>query len=184
MKLLINTTPVALWYDIIHDAEHSCAIVLHEDLESYLVFLLVRYTNKPEVIKQIAATEFLQGLKLTANQRELVLQEVGDKCLLFSGLFPNIAERRLVKISYFVNLGQAAYETISKKNNDVYNALAKQFVPLMDILQSIRRYSDNCPDLLPMQAYDLWNQTGSQRALTVLKHYTKGIPIQSDTDKR
>lgn len=183
MKLLVNSTPIALWHDIIHDAESSCAVVLQEELESYLVFLLVRYTNKPDVVKQIIATEFLESLKLTPCKKELALQEVGDKCLLFSGLFPNIAEKRFVKIGYFVNLGQAAYGTISKTNNDVYSSLSKQFVPLMDILQSIRRYSKNAPDLLPIQAYDLWNETGSQRALSVLKQYTKAIPIRS-ADKK
>ncbi len=179
MKLIINSTPVALWLDIIHDAEAACAMVLKEDLESYLVFLLVRYTNKPEVVKQVIATEFLQGLNFSANKRELALQEVGDKCLIISGLFPTMATKRMVKIGYFVNIGQAAYDKISKSKKDIYSSLAREFVPLMDILQSVRQYSKEYPDLLPLQAYDLWNQTGSQRALSVLKQCTNGVPVNS-----
>lgn len=178
MKLLLNSTPTALWHDVIHDAEAACAIGLHEDVESYLVFLLVRYTNKPEVVKQIIATEFLQGMNLSSRHREAALQEVGDKCLLFSGLFPNMSVKRHVKIGYFVNLGQAAYGVISKKNNDIYSTLAQQFIPLMDILQTIRRYSVEHPDLLPMQAYELWNETGSQRAFSILKQYSSATPIR------
>lgn len=180
MKLLLNSTPVALWHEIIHDAETQCSIPLHEDLESYLVFLLIRYIDKPELMKQIIATEFLQSLKLPRGERSLALQEIGDKCLLFSGLFPSLADKRLVKISYFVNLGITAYDGISKKHNDLYYSLAKRFVSLMDVLQSIRRYSDDYPDLLPFQAYDLWNETGSKRALSVLKGYSKGTPIKLD----
>lgn len=178
MKLLLNSTPTALWHDIIHDAETACALVLHEELESYLVFLLVRYTNKPEVVRQIIATEFLHGLNLSKNNKEIALQEVGDKCLLFSGLFPNMTAKRQVKIGYFVNLGQAAYGVISKKKNDVYSSLAQQFIPLMDVLQTIRRHSSDYPDLLPLQAYELWNETGSQRALSILKQYSSATPIR------
>lgn len=178
MTLLIGSIPT-LWQGIIHEAEATCEILLNEDLEAYLVFLLARYTNKPDILKQIMASQFLDGIKAPTNKRELVLQEVGDKCLIFSGLFPNMAEKRMVKISYYVGMGQTAYDTISKKRNDIYHLLSKQFVSLMDVLQSIRQYSKQYPDLLPLQAYDLWNETSSKRALSVLRQCTNGIPVQN-----
>jgi hypothetical protein len=174
MKIILSTTPMSLWYDIIQDAEGSCAIALKHELEAYLVLLLMRYTNQPNMIKKVIATELLNGLKQPSKQREQTLQEVGDTCLLFSGLFPKIAQKRLVKISYFVNLGQTAYSAISHSEEDVYDLLANQFVPVMDVLQSIRQHAKN--SLLPFEAYDLWNDTGSQRALRVLKEYTSSIP--------
>lgn len=180
MKLLLNSTPVALWYDIIHDAEISCSINLNHELESYLVFLLLRYSNQPELLRQIIATEFLKGNKLSAATRQVALQAVGDKCLLFSGLFPQIAEKRLVKVSYFVNIGQTAYDAISLNHNDLYNLLSTQFVPMMDVLQTLRFSSKNVSDLLPLQAYDLWNDTDSQRAFSVLKTYSKlSLPVKN-----
>lgn len=182
MNILVNSSSIASWHEIIHEAEASCAIALNEEVEAYLVFLIMRYLRKPEVAKQIIAHEFLAGMQLSAAQRELVLQGVGDKCLLFSGLFPKLAERRLVKISYFVNLGQSAYGTLAKTQHDLYASLARQFVTLMDVLQSVRQYTRNFPDLLPLQAYDLWNETGSKRALTVLKQYTQGTPMNSKID--
>ncbi len=180
MSIMTHDTPTALWHEIVLQAEQACSVMLKEELESYLVFLLMRYINKPEFIKNIIATEFLQSLDRNPIQREMLLRDVGDKCLLFSGLFPHIAKKRLVQVSYFVKLGQAAYFRISRKNNDLYNHLSMEFVPLMDILQSIRHYTQQYPDLLPLEAYDLWNDTGSQRALNVLKEYThdsKAIPL-------
>lgn len=179
MNILVNSSSIALWHEIIHEAEANCAIALNEEVEAYLVFLIMRYLTKPEVAKQVVAHEFLAGMQLAAAQRELMLQGVGDKCLLFSGLFPNLAEKRLVRISYFVNLGQSAYGTLAKTQHDLYALLAKQFVTLMDVLQSIRHYTRNLPDLLPLQAYDLWNETGSKRALTILKGYTHATPVKS-----
>lgn len=175
MKLLQNSTSVALWRDIILEAEAACKVFLKADLESYLVFLLIRYTNKPEVVKQIIATEFLKGLDLLSTQRQVILQGVGDKCLLLSGLFPGVSQKRLVKLSYFIKLGQSAYATISSDRSDLYSLLATQFVPLMDILQSIRH--DSAELLLPLEAYELWVETGSRAALQSLKHYTDNIPI-------
>jgi hypothetical protein len=178
MKLLTSVTPMALWHEIIHDAEATCAITLKQELESYLVLLLMRHIQHPEIAKKIIATELLQAIQTTSTKRQLILQEVGDTCLIFSGLFPKMAEKRLVKISYFVNIGRSAYAHISRKNNDLYSLLAEQFVPLMDVLQSIRQYTQDIPDLLPFQAYDLWNETGSKRAFSALKQYTQGVPIR------
>jgi hypothetical protein len=121
---------------------------------------------------------------LKPTQRQQLLQEVGDKCLIYTGLFPKIAEKRLVQLSYFVKLGQSSYATISKSHNDLYQGLAKQFVSLMDVLQSLRQYSNKYPDLLPMEAYDLWNDTGSLRGLKILKQYTSGIPIYLNKNQK
>lgn len=184
MKLLTSSTPIALWRDIIHDAEAACDVPLNEELESYLVFLMVRYTDKPEIIKKIVATDLLQGIHLSQNQRDLALQEVGDRCLLLSGLFPFLMQKRLVKMSYYVDLGRGAYDTISKKEDDLYQLLAKQFVQLMDVLQCVRNYSQDFPDLLPIQAFELWNETGSQRAFNLLKQYTSGIPLSDPNSKK
>ncbi len=98
--------------------------------------------------------------------------------MLFSGLFPAIADKRLVRLSYFVKIGQAAY--IHLANDNLFRLLAEKFVPLMDVLQSIRRYTREFPDLLPIQAYEFWNDTGSQRALSALKQYTSAIPLILD----
>jgi len=184
MSIVTGTTTTALWHEIVHEAEQSCAVTLKEEIESYLVFLLMRYINKPEFVKQIMALEFLRGTQEISAQQKVILQEVGDKCLLFAGLFPSIAESRLVRLSYFVKIGQAAYVQVSKKSNDLYDHLSHQFVPLMDILQSIRHYTKNCPNLLPLEAYELWNDTGSQRAYAILKQYTQqtgAVPILIST---
>jgi len=183
MQLLHNTTPTALWHDIIHDAMRMCDIHLHEDLASYLVFLMVRYTDRPDIAKSILALDFLSGLDANSRERQRALQEVGDKCLIFSGLFPTLAETKLVRASYFVNLGRSSYANIST-DNDIYEALAEKFVVMMDVLQSIRSYSDEFPDLTPLQAFDLWNDTGSKRALSVLKKHTDGTPIMFQIDEK
>jgi hypothetical protein len=175
MKVLVNSTPIALWQDVVHQAETACATTLPHEVEAYVVFLLMRYMDKPELSKTIVAQQLLAGLQ--ARQREQALSGVGDTCLIFSGLFPGVAEKRLVKISYFVNMGRSAYDAVSKTSNDIYSLLAQQFVAIMDILQSIRDFALNVPALKPIQAYEQWNEVGSQRALRILRQHTQGSPV-------
>lgn len=173
MTLLTSKTPVILWHEVIKNAEDRCSITLNEELEAYLISLLIRYTDKPEVAQQIFAKAFLSALQQGVKQRALSLQTVGDQCLLYAGLFPRHAEKRTVKITYFVDLGRAAYSNISNTTNDLYWSLALQFVVLTDVLQSIRQPSD----LLPLEAYEQWSQLGSKRAFNILQTYTRGLPM-------
>ena len=170
MTVLTSSSSIQLWQDVIKDAKDHCAITLGTELESYLVWLLYRYTTKPDMVRKVVATAFLEAVQLQQRQRIASLQLVGDHCLIYTGLFPHAQLRRAVKINYFVALGRAAYMGISSKKNDLYDELSMQFVPLMDVLQSIRPE----PDLLPLEAYDQWKELGSQRALKILRSYTKG----------
>lgn len=175
MSLLTHDNQVMLWQDVIKHAESRCSIALNAELETYLISLLMRYTSKPEIAKQMLATAFLEALQLRDRERSLHLQKVGDECLIFAGLFPHIIEKRHVNIAYFVDLGRSAYANVSKTAHDLYWSLAWQFVSLMDVLQSVRPYSD----LLPLEAYEQWNEVGSQRALKMLQAYTQGYPIKN-----
>jgi len=172
MSIITQASPSALWLQIVHDAEAACALSLEPDLESYLVFLLMRYMRQPDFATKAIAETFLSGINFPPAKRDLALQAVGDQCLLLAGLYPNIAQKRLVTISYFVKIGQSAYLFVSKENNDVYAHLGSQFVSLMDVLLAIR--PDN--SLLPLDVYQLWSETGSQRAFSLLKSYSNALP--------
>lgn len=175
MNLIIpDSSPALFWAKIIHEAEADCMVNLHHELEAYLATLLVRFTNQPQFIKELMAIEFLQSLKLRRQERILALQGVGDKCLLFTGLFPQLAQKRLVKISYFVGIGQSAYDAASRRKSDVFKQLALHFVPLMDVLQSVRIPAQ---ELLPLEAYELWQDTGSQRAFRALNRHLGSTKI-------
>ena len=174
MTIIDHNPAFRIWQEAIKNAENKCDVVLKNELEDYLISMLIRYTHKPEIVKQLFGKAFLEALQVESYSRRSHLQEVGDQCLIFAGLFPKAAEKKLVKISYFVNLGQSAYSSISEVNA-IFGSLAYEFVVIMDVLQSIRPWSE----LLPLQAYEQWNEVGSQRALRILQEYTKGIPHKS-----
>lgn len=164
MSLIINVNSLVLWQDLVRDAEDNCDIQLNKELEAYLVSLLSRYLNKPEMAKTVFATALLEALHEQTTKRQVYLRDVGDRCLLFAGLFPRVAQKRRVKLSYFVDVGRSAYHAISA-TSDLFDSLAVKFVTLMDVLQSIRQP----PDMLPLEAYEQWQELGSQRAYQLLQ---------------
>lgn len=178
--LILEPTATAQWQQLVKEAEQTMHLQLAEDLESYLTFLLMRFNNKPEMTASVLALEFLHSIELTGSQQKELLRDVGDKCLLFAGLFPKQAERKLVKISYFVELGRGAYTILAglsqQKLAELYAAVGQGFVSMMDILQTIRNM-DKTNQLTPIQAIELFNDTGSQQALKTLEQYTKAWPI-------
>jgi len=182
-QIIVESGNTAQWQKLVHEAEALCEYQLDEELESYLVFLLIRFLDKADFTSRIMALDYLNSLVETGKLRESKLREVGDHCLLFSGLFPKIAEKRRIKVSYYVSLGQSAYNdlatTCQLKLGDLYYQLANSFVKLMDILQTIGSMRDASNVLSPLQAFELWSETRSQKALDALKRSTSVISTPS-----
>jgi len=135
----IGPTSTAEWQDLIKEVTSTKKVSLSEEIESYLVFLLIRFTSQVEFVDKIIAEEYLKSLTETTygNFRNQKLRDVGDTCLIFSGLFPEIIEKRLVNLSYYIRIGRNAYLEISQ-SPDLFGALAKNFIKLMDILNNLR----------------------------------------------
>ena len=187
-SLILQPTVTAQWQTLVKEAEDNSRLMLGEDLESYLVFLLVRFTIKPEIAKSVLSLEFLQSTQALGQQQQEKLQEVGDKCLLISGLFPGRALRRRVRISYFVQLGRSAYATLAdickEKQGELYKSVGEGFVPLMDVLHAVRETKDELASLTPLQAEELWQDTASPHALSVLRRYTTATIISLDESSK
>ncbi len=162
------------------EAEESSRIQLDEELESYLVFLLMRYHDRPEIAVGAIAPGYLEGMQQRGSLRRLQMRDVGDRCLLYSGLFPRRARRRLVTVGYYVDLGRSAYRNLADERFQLattFAKLASNFVDLMDTLQALRSMSSDQPLLEPLDAMELWHSTGSRQARAVLESLTDQPPI-------
>jgi hypothetical protein len=173
-KMVLHPTPTAQWQALVNEA--SCALGrprLPEELESYLVFLLMRFMGSPAVSSSVMALEFLNSIGLVKTARDASLRDVGDKCLLFAGFFPEIARRRHVRVSYYVDLGRSAYASLSAGNHqslsELFRRLSHDFILLVDVLNSMRTLDTCKADLDLMTAEELWRDTNSQYAWNVLK---------------
>jgi len=182
MNLVLEPTSTAQWHTLVSAAEQAAEQQLDETLESYLVFLLMRFASRPDMASRVMAIDYLEGVQTRGRLGQERLRDVGDHCLLFSGLFPRLAERRLVRLSYFVGLGRSAYaelgERIAHGGARMYAQLAQGFVNLMDVLQAMRRLQQGVqPDLL--QAIEVWQETGSKAAHAKLKTVVAAHDLQT-----
>lgn len=185
--LILHPTSTAQWQALIAEAENSLSVNLSEELESYLVFLLMRFAKNPSLVHSILATDFLQSLEHIKRERNLHLRDVGDKCLLMCGLFPGRARRSRVRISYYVKLGQSAYGSVSEHQSEhhaahfseLFSLLRYHFVGLMDVLHTIHELQTDQTFLDLLQAEELWSDTQSPHALKVLKEKSSGFMMAS-----
>jgi len=89
-----------------------------------------------------------------------------------------------------VDLGRSAYQQLSDRLEHsaaaMYHQLADAFVSLMDILQTMRTLGDRSSTLTPLNALELWRDTGSEAARRALRETTLATPllIPIDDDHR
>lgn len=174
---LLEPTATAQWKQLLEYAKQQCNCQLNEEVEAYLIFTLMRFTQQPDLANAALGPELINCNQLAGQAKENKLRDVGDQCLLLSGLFPQRAEKRLVQVGYYVDLGKTAYQHLSdilrKAFADLYQLLSQNFVAMMDVLQSIR----STDALQPLQAMELWQHSGSTAAHNILKNTTDSTPI-------
>ena len=145
-KIITEKSVLANWYTLILEAEQKTSLVLNDKIESYTIFLLIRFTERAEFAKSVIAIDFLKTLNLKGQQQRNELQILGDKCLLLSGLFPEIATKKRVNVNYFMSMGQNAYQQLyyleSYRDNDqIYGQLTESFPMITKVLGAMRDIS-------------------------------------------
>ena len=142
-KLILHPTDISQWHALVNEAQAATQLILNENTESYLVFMLMRFSQTTQLIESVIALDFLESMRAPGNKRQVqLMRDVGDKSLLFCGLFPGMADKRHVRLDYFSDMGQAAYLTVSELQErelaDLYHQLSEQFLTMQHILQAMR----------------------------------------------
>ena len=144
---MLASTPIENWYQLVREAELVAERPLVKDLENYLVNTLLDYTSKPDFVDALLAIDYLSSTSNGGSQRIVLLRDVGDRCLLFSGLYPEFAEQKMVSADYFVDVGQASYASVSELHqqpslSQLFSELESEFHQLTGVLRCIRAMSE------------------------------------------
>ena len=186
-QFILDSSELSQWHTLVHEAEQDYGCQLDEAMQSYLVFTLMRFAKNQQLNSHALAIDYLNSHHLPTSLRSEQLRDIGDQCLLVSGLYPQSAEKRQVGATYYVDLGRSAYHHISTVTQqgiaELYQQLSESFILLMDLLQTIRQYS--MPALQPIAAMELWQHTGSKAAYRQISK--NGMPVHpqmiTQTDK-
>lgn len=146
-RIVLHPTATAQWHSLVCEAESASNIYLDEELQSYLVFLLMRFLDKPGMAAKILALDYIESMLSSGQRKEEKLRDVGDVCLIYAGFFPQRARRRRVSEQYFIELGCGAYQQLSVVVENpiapLYYRLSESFLPIRDLLQAMRQLDDN-----------------------------------------
>ena len=183
--VMLHTPDTALWHALVGEAQAVAGYTLAQETESYLVTTLMRFIGNmsQSTNEHNHSMDMLDDFLDTGRIRYGNMQEVADQCLIFAGLFPDYAGQKQISINYFVELGQGTYaELAAGKADNVYAQMSRDFVKLMDVLQSLREIDDGYSCLDPMQAHELWTGTGSQNARKTLEKISGSTLIVHGTN--
>jgi hypothetical protein len=162
----LNTRDTAHWRALVAAAEASVQSCLDDDLENYVVMLLLRFADGARKSAPAPA----------ATPESLV--EVGDRCLIIAGLMPDQALAQGLPIRHFVETGRHAYEEAARRSrNALFQRLAARFVAIMDVLQVMRTLDADEIAVDLFRVYDQWTETGSQYAYRLLCAASKSLPM-------
>lgn len=181
-SLALHTRDTAHWRALVTAAEASAQSCLDDDLESYLVMLLLRFARRgqragePPVLGAGGASE-------TLTTEGLI--DAGDRCLVIAGLMPDQALAQGLPVRHFVDTGRYAFEEAARRTaNPIFRRLADQFVDLMDVLQVMRTLDEDEIMVDLFRVYDQWQDTGSRYAYRLLLAATDALPVMSASRHR
>jgi hypothetical protein len=142
MSNLKRGAPAELWQALIRESTVRRGVKLDEYEESYLGFVLMRHARDERLGARVMALDWLQAQDEAGSARADALRDVGDRCLLIAGLFPQLALRRRVTPEYYIGLGRDAYAGVADCARAGYAALfaqlARAYGGLVDVLGGVR----------------------------------------------
>jgi hypothetical protein len=167
----------------------------------YVVNLLTIFSRSNELYEEHAEHYGLRPLALmlaeAANtdrydQRNYLLQRIGDVALFIAGFFADGLAGKAVDVDYYIHMGGNAYGSLSQEIRGtypgkafapVYKELASKFQVLVDVLNEVADGAKDSSDVDLLRAYELWIKTGSRRAQALLRQ--RGVePIHGPLSRR
>ena len=137
-------TSQSQWLQLIVNAEKLTGYQLQHELKNYLSLTLQHYTNELTLPTSIIALSYMEALSLSGTKQSHELRNIGDQCLLLSGLFPERLSRKSISLDYTITIGQQSYSRLADKNHveqwdsELFYSLQNHFIGLVDILYSMR----------------------------------------------
>ena len=111
-------------YELILDAEGKTATYLNEPLEYYLVSLMAKWFDKPNIPPDTPVA--IMMLTAMQNPRKENLSEVADICLFYDSF--KIKQPKWPTLKYYKDMGTTAYGMAYVASNDsLYNQLELSF---------------------------------------------------------
>ena len=120
------------FYDVVRETKETHGYELPVELESYVVYLLANYIDRPDFLPEQSFAEAYLKLERPYNHSA---KELGDTCLFVTGVFPTYGSRKGLSIKYYSNIGKSSYSMAGEVLNiDLFENLSQHFDVLRDFI--------------------------------------------------
>jgi hypothetical protein len=170
--LLGEQTPAEYFKDLVASSLARQHIHAADLTEYYLVNLLCQYVRLDAAAAaredgEPLAVRLARALQSVGSEQRARLRSLGDFSLFMSGFFSDSFRRRLVDVDYYVSMGEYAYGSLGKRDEDafseVFTELATKFVGFTDVLADISERTALSSHTDALRLYEKWLRTGSER---------------------
>ena len=86
-RFILDSSELSQWHTLVQEAEQDYGCHLNEELQSYLVLTLMRFAKNKQFNSKALALDYLAAHNLPSHLHDKQLRDVGDQCLLLSGLY-------------------------------------------------------------------------------------------------
>lgn len=121
---------------------------------------------------------YLQYLQARDEEKKVILQRLGDLCLMVSGYFSESIKRKVVDIGFYFGMGGSAYYNLStmmqeKQSKETFDELSSKFESFSNVLGEMSERCGVQSNKDVLRLYERWITTGSDRLKSLLNE--KGI---------
>ncbi|MGH8496316.1 MAG: hypothetical protein ACREVN_09290 [Gammaproteobacteria bacterium] len=173
--------------DSIDDALASQRVRIDDHTAHYVVNMLTLFARSEELYERTPEGVQLRPLAAmlndalesrTAQERNVVLQRIGDVALFIAGFFAESLARRSVPVDYYIAMGGNAYGTLHESVRKtargraigaVFEELARKFQLVVRVLGEVSDAARTASDSDVLRIYEIWLSTGSRRAAERLR---------------
>lgn len=126
-------------YEVVMIAEARSKINLEHEIEAWVVHLIARYMETPDISQEPIAIKMLKSVNESGERRKQQLQQIAEECLLIDGFELN--SRRWPSANYYRDMGKLALEHrawVARPPELFYQRIANQFGQISELLHSVK----------------------------------------------
>jgi len=160
----------------------------------YLTDLMVRFMDSEHFFVKSASGKledntladlyaaYLQG---GTEKKKIVLQRLGDICLIVTGFFSDSLNRKIVDVDYYLGMGGSAYWTLSQfhlaQMHGTFKELSVKFKDYASVLSELSEKSGVQSNSDLLRLYERWLMTGNKRLRDQLSQHGIATPVVVET---
>jgi hypothetical protein len=195
-RILVGKSAQEYFRELVSDALAHRSLRIQEVTEFYLVNLLAQHLKRDrlfgggeagETSTEPLALMLKAALEGNREERYRHLRRLGDTSLFVSGFFGDSLARSLVDVSYYIAMGERAYDALSEARGpsgmqQLFGELAERFAQFVDLFAEIAELSDLSSNRGLIRLYERFLLTGSERVADRLRE--RGVALFSGPLRR